>query len=298
MKNRELIYGCMGLGKWDRGEVEKESLRLGFKALDEALECGIRTFDLANIYAHGQSEKIFGEYLRANPGLRKEVSINSKAGIVLDASNSGGNIYNSTEEHLRNELKAILQRLKIERLDCFIVHRLDPLTSLENLTESLEKLVNTRLTKTIGLSNMTPSTFRKIEQLSEVPIKTCQIQLSLGHSNLLGSTTFFNQAENSEFSQSLYDYPTKMEFQAWSPLDQGRLMASGPVSAMLKKISKKYAVSTEAVQLAWLKAIPLNIRPIIGTTNPQRIKACTQEVSLERDEWYDLWETALGKQLP
>ena len=66
------------------------------------------------------------------------------------------------------------------------------------------------------------------------------------------------------------------------------------------QLARRYATSREAIVLAWLMRHPARIQPVIGTTDPSRIAACGQaaNISLLREDWYALWETARGEELP
>lgn len=68
----------------------------------------------------------------------------------------------------------------------------------------------------------------------------------------------------------------------------------------VKQLSEKYNTSTEAIVLAWLLCHPVAMQPVIGSTNIQRIEACTQGVSiiLTREEWYQLYILVRGAELP
>ena len=65
-------------------------------------------------------------------------------------------------------------------------------------------------------------------------------------------------------------------------------------------MAEKYNTSASSILLAWVMKIPGNIQPIIGTTNPKRIAACKDAVTIElsRLDWYNLWITARGEKIP
>ena len=68
----------------------------------------------------------------------------------------------------------------------------------------------------------------------------------------------------------------------------------------MAKLAAKYQVANEAIVLAWLMRHPARVQPVIGTTNLKRIQACVQaeQVQLSREDWYYLYESARGHELP
>ena len=113
------------------------------------------------------------------------------------------------------------------------------------------------------------------------------------------------------FSPGLIEHSrlNKLQIQAWGCLAQGlytgRDISQQPhnvieTANLVAKLAAEYQVSREAVVLGWLMRHPANIQPIIGTTNPNRIKACGEavKVSLTREHWYQLYVCSRGERLP
>ena len=145
------------------------------------------------------------------------------------------------------------------------------------------------------------------------PLVANQLQMSLLHHGFAETGISFNQDSPS--------YPDGWEGaleycrlkgvspQAWSPLARG-LLSGGDLSKQPEAVKKtaalvaQYAsarsVPAEAVVLAWLLLHPAKIVPVLGTTRPERLAACAAalEVSLSREEWYRLFETARGRPMP
>ncbi|MFY0674979.1 MAG: aldo/keto reductase [Bacteroidia bacterium] len=305
MKN-DLIYGCMSLGDWNNKPLTKESIDKGFKALETAIMCGIRIFDHANIYTFGKAEKIFGEYLDANPGLRKDIKVNSKAGIILNGGLNGSNTYSPYRQYLLNEIDKSLERLRVDYLDTFILHRYDPLTSAKEIAETLDHIVESGLAKSYGLSNVPPKIVSKITSFSKYEPVSCQIQFSLGHSDLIKHNTFFNHRKGDIYFDTLEDYESlKLEIQAWGPLDKGLFLnnfSSNPyvqnTKLLVNELASKYGVPGESILLNWITKLPFEIKPIIGTSTPDRIENCMHKVNLDREDWYNLWISSLHEPLP
>ena len=95
-----------------------------------------------------------------------------------------------------------------------------------------------------------------------------------------------------------------MQLQAWAPLAQGRYSGNGDAtcttSKLVSELAASYGVSREAIVLGWLMRHPAGIQPVIGTTNSQRIAACTEAatLTLSREHWYQLFESARGQEVP
>jgi predicted oxidoreductase len=296
----------MGLGDWNNKPLTEEVTQKGFKAIEAAIICGIRTFDHANIYTFGKAEQIFGEYMDANPGLRKDIKINSKAGIILNGGLNGSNTYSPYRQYLLNEIDRSLSRLKIDYLDTFILHRYDPLTSAKEIAETLDYIVDSGLARNYGLSNVPPKIVSKITSCSKYKPVSCQIQFSLAHSDLIKHNTFFNHRKGDIYFDTLEDYKSlDLEIQAWGPLDKGLFLnnfSSNPyvqnTKLLVNELAQKYGVPSESILLNWITKLPFNIKPIIGTSTPQRIENCMHKVDLSREDWYNLWISSLHEPLP
>jgi predicted oxidoreductase len=100
---------------------------------------------------------------------------------------------------------------------------------------------------------------------------------------------------------------------AWSPLAGGRLADPGPIDLqsqdhahrirvreVLDLVSRERGVTRSVAALAWLLKHPAKIVPVVGSTNPERIRDAINatEIELTRDEWYRLMEAAIGQRLP
>jgi predicted oxidoreductase len=99
-----------------------------------------------------------------------------------------------------------------------------------------------------------------------------------------------------------------VSLQAWSPLAQGVFGGSmdgqpdnvKKAGALIAEYAQRYDAPAEAILLAWLLKHPANIQPVLGTTRPERLRACAKalSVSLSREEWYSLFAAARGAPMP
>jgi predicted oxidoreductase len=311
-----LCAGCMGLGgTGDRDAIlTEEHERQAAEFLDAALALGINFFDTANIYTHGRAEEVFGRVMRARPGLREKIVIQSKCGIRWTDDPPGTPMrFDFSFENIIASVDGTLRRLGTDYLDILLLHRPDILWDGKEIALAFDALKKAGKTRYFGVSNQNRSLMEYLQSFLPDPLVANQLQMSLLHNGFAEVSISFNQASP--------DYPDGWEgvleycrlkdvsLQAWGPLDQGALVG-GDVSKLadnarktanlLKEYARARLVPVEAVALAWLLKHPARIVPVIGTTRPDRLAACAKsvEVTLSREEWYRLFETARGRPMP
>ena len=140
-----------------------------------------------------------------------------------------------------------------------------------------------------------------------------QLELSLLHLHLIEEGVIVNQDQPSWSVRGggtlEYCRLNDITIQAWSPLARGRITGSAPdssdpriskLSALVQLLAKEKHVSPEAILIAWILRHPAKIQPIIGTTNPERIKSSCEadQVELTREEWYALFTAGRGAKVP
>ncbi|MCD6091320.1 MAG: aldo/keto reductase [Bacteroidales bacterium] len=312
MNEKKLIYGCMGLGgSWDSSPLTLNIQKQADKVIETAINAGITHFDHADIYTFGKAEKVFGNYLKRNPSLRETLFIQSKTGIVLQAGPMQSSIYNLSKNYVLDHVDQILKRLSIDYLDTLLLHRPDPLTSMEDLAQTLQELKASGKVNTFGVSNMSVAQIQHLQSFLDEPLNCNQIELSLDHSFLLDLEVWVNREESPKEAglNNLLTFSSlnKMSIQAYSPLAQGKYRKSDFKEEkdkltfhLLEELAEKYNSSVSGILLAWLWKIPADIQPIIGTTNLKRIEesAIALNVNLSREDWYALWILAKGRKLP
>jgi predicted oxidoreductase len=314
VQNNCLIYGCMGLGGgWNRDPLTSDDEKTATEAIYTAMEIGINTFDLADIYAYGKSEEVFGKVLKSHPGLRDKITLQSKTGIMPGKGPENSSIYNVQKDYLIKQVRAILERLETDHLDVLLLHRPDVLMDASEVAETFYYLKEQGYVKQFGVSNMSVSQIMLIRNYWKDDLMADQIRLSLGHSMALdiGISVNTSMVPYDSGMQGLLEYCqlNNMAVQAWAPLDHGLYTGKAHASldekdlmtAMLvSRLAGKYNVPESSVVLAWLFMIPGIIQPIIGTTKPDRIRDCryAPEIKLSHEEWYELWISARGKRLP
>jgi aryl-alcohol dehydrogenase-like predicted oxidoreductase len=274
------------------------------RSVETARECGIDLFDTADIYglghgggALGQSEELLGKVMAESPELRARIVLATKGGIVPRVP------YDSSARHLSAACEASLQRLGVDCVDLYQIHRPDVLAHPEETAGALARLREAGKIREVGVSNYTTAQFDALQRYLPFPIATHQPELS---------ALAIAPIDDGLLDQCLRERVTPL---AWSPLAGGRLGLSAEeaersgapdaarlaaVIRALDKTAEKKGASRAAVALAFLLAHPAGVVPIVGTQQPARILECVSalDVPLERWEWYRIFAAARGAPLP
>ena len=309
-----MIYGCMGLGGgWNRDPLQPEDEQKAFRAIETALESGYTRFDHADIYTFGKAEEVFGRYLQQHPGLRKDLFIQTKAGIIIGGGYNGSNHYNLSSEYLLEQAAQRLHRLQAEYLDVFLLHRPDPLLHPDEIAKAFATMKERGWARNFGVSNCSYGLFERLEAACSFPLICNQVQFSLGHSHLLDAMVDWNTGGAAKAFTGAGDTPLLwhegLELQAWSASDRGRFTVAPESAAnaddknvieLVARLAAKYDVQPIAIILAWVLQSGRNIQPVFGSTHPERIRAsaAASSIQLTIAEWYDLCIAARGKSLP
>ncbi|WP_340117377.1 aldo/keto reductase [Pelagibius sp. 7325] len=145
--------------------------------LTAALDLGIDHLDTSNVYGMGLSERVIGSFL-AKQGKAKDglFRIATKAGIRRDKE-TGKRGFDNSPEHLEAELDASLQRLGVEAVDLFYVHRRDPRIPIEEVAGTLAGFIAAGKIHAFGFSEIAPASLRRAAV--EHPVAAVQSEYSL-----------------------------------------------------------------------------------------------------------------------
>ena len=273
------IYGFY---RWEGDDINASKME---SIINLCLELGINTFDHADIYGGYQCEELFGKIIRNKTVKREELVLFTKCGVNIPHSSRPEvrvKYYDTSREHILKSLDNSLRNLKTDYIDIFLLNHLDPLSNLEETALTLQQLKDSGKVKNIGVVNYTVFQHQLLSSYLRTPIVTNHIEL-----NLLNTAAFDN-------GQVDYIKQRYMRPLATAPLAEGRIAVGTDflaerVRKKLEELSPKYNADIESIAVAWL--IKLGALPLIGTTNPQRIRnvAAALIIDLDKQDWYDLY---------
>jgi aryl-alcohol dehydrogenase-like predicted oxidoreductase len=283
-----LGLGCMGMSY---GYGPPPDRRQMIELLRAAVERGVTFFDTAEIYGPFTNEELVGEALAP---FRNRVTIATKFGFAPDPA--GGPRWtglNSRPEHIREVAEASLRRLRIEKIDLFYQHRVDPEVPIEDVAGTVKELIEEGKVCLFGLSEAGAGTVRRAHAVQ--PVTALQSEYSL----------WWREPE-AEILPVLEELG--IGFVPFSPLGRGYLtgkidesttfdstdMRSGfprftpearKANQALVELLARVAASKEAtpaqIALAWLLAQKPWIVPIPGTTRLSRLEENLKAAEIE-----------------
>ena len=308
-----IVFGCMGLGGgWDQNPINKEDLKVAHNAIDAALESGINLFDHADIYTFGKAEQVFGKVLTERSELRQQIFLQSKCGIRF-ADSSGPKRYDFSSTWIMDSVDNSLARLGIEQLDVLLLHRPDPLMAPDEIAKTFDKLQSAGKVNHFGVSNMSAPQMSLLQSATQQPLVCNQLEISLSKLDWLEQNVVANTAgiPTSNFVAGTVEYCqlNRAQLQAWGCLSQGLFTGKNiqpeachiqRTADLVKQLAAEYQTSPEAIVLAFIMRHPAQIQPVIGSTNSERIKACSAaaDINLSREHWYQLYVSARDQELP
>jgi predicted oxidoreductase len=185
----------------------------------------------------------------------------------------------------------------------------------DEVASAVRQLMDEGKVRAVGVSNMSAPQIELLQDVLEVPIVANQLEMSLSARAWLESTVLVNHAEGTDYSfpHGTVEHCVRrgITLQAYGALSRGLYTgapAADPSAAetatteLVAAMAAANGTTGEAVLLGWLMKHPAGIAPVIGTANPARIRACASaaEVAagMTRAEWYRLWITARGSNIP
>ncbi|HUX19702.1 MAG TPA: aldo/keto reductase [Spirochaetia bacterium] len=307
-----IVYGCMEIGgNWSTNPINDDIKKHGLAALHAALDAGINFFDLADIYCRGKSDESFSQIWDLDADMRQKIYVQTKAGIRFPGDPNAGDPtrYDYSFTHLMASVEGSLKRLKTDYIDILLLHRPDALVEPEEVARAFDELHSSGKVRYFGVSNHFTDQIELLKHHINRPLLVNQLELNILHSGLMSAGVSVNQtfppypihgAGTLEYCRE-----HSIRIQAWSPLAKGQLTGAKVKSdeprfrktkELVDRLASEKGVRSEAIALAWLLRHPAGIQPVIGTTNPERIKACAaaDSVDLSREEWYSLFAAGRG----
>jgi 1-deoxyxylulose-5-phosphate synthase len=291
-----LCLGMMSFGKhesreWSLDESEAEPI------VRRAVDGGISFFDTADVYNGGESEVVTGRLLPRLFGMREEYVVATK---VRGKTMPGENGYGLSRKHVMASIDASLQRLGLDYVDLYQIHRWDNMTPIEETMEALHDVVRAGKARYVGASSMFAWQFAKAQYVAPTPFVSMQ-----NHYNLI-----YREEEREMIPQCL---DQGVGLIPWSPLARGLLAGSRtssgerltqrantdpfldslyrpemdfPVIDRLAEVAAERGVPQAQVALAWLLHKPGVTAPIVGATKLAHVEdaLAAAELTLSDDE--------------
>ena len=281
-----LGLGCMGMSHGYGPPGDKQEM---IALLRTAVERGVTLFDTAEIYGPFTNEALVGEALAP---LRDRVVIATKFGFKLDADGKQVGT-DSRPEQIRRVAEASLTRLRIEAIDLFYQHRVDPIVPIEDVAGAVKELIQQGKVRHFGMSEAGVKTIRRAHAVQ--PVTALQSEYSL-----------WTRDPEREVLHTLEELG--IGFVPFSPLGRGFLTgamdenttldkndfrnglprftpearkANQAVVELLARMAKTKGATPAQIALAWLLAQKPWIVPIPGTTKLHRLEENLGAASVE-----------------
>jgi 1-deoxyxylulose-5-phosphate synthase len=286
-----MSYGAHESRAWALDEAAAEPI------VRRAVEGGVIFFDTADVYNGGESEVVTGRLLSKLFGTREEYVLATKVhGRTMPGENGGG----LSRKHILASIDASLERLGLDYVDLYQIHRFDPRTPIEETMEALHDVVRAGKARYIGASSMYAWQFAKAQQVARTKFVSMQ-----NHYNLV-----YREEEREMIPQCI---DQGVAILPWSPLARGLLAgnrtASGdklttraqtdqfgdslyvpeldfPVVDRAGEIAAPRGVPAAQVALAWLLHKPGVTAPIVGATKLDHLEdaLAAEQLQLSEDE--------------
>ena len=269
LKVNRLGYGAMritGKGIWGEPK-DPETAR---KVLRRAVELGVNFIDTADSYGPEVSERLIGEALAP---YADGVVIATKAGLTRQGPDQWLPV--GRPEYLQQEVEMSLRRLKLERIDLWQLHRIDPKVPVEESLGVIKKMQEQGKIKHVGLSEVKP---HEIDQARKVV-------------DIVSVQNLYNIGDRTH--EDVVDYCTKhgLAFIPWFPVAAGKLAQPG---GKLDAAAKRHGTTLSQLSIAWLLHRSPVMLPIPGTSSVGHLEenVAAAGVKLSDAEWKEIESSA------
>ena len=278
--------GCMGMS-WAYGAGDdNESLAV----IDRALELGVTFLDTSDVYGPFTNEQLVG---RAIAGRRDDVVLATKAGLVVEDRANYVLGRDGRPEHIREACEASLQRLGVDAIDLYYLHRVDPEVPIEDSYGAMAELVAEGKVRALGLSEVDVATLERAAAIH--PIAALQSELSLWTRDALADVLPWCREHD-------------VAFVPFAPLGRGFLTGTLPVDSTfgegdfrrknprfqpdsleqnqaiverVRAVADEVSATPAQVAIAWVLAQGENVIPIPGTKRLRYLEENVGAVDVE-----------------
>jgi aryl-alcohol dehydrogenase-like predicted oxidoreductase len=270
--------GCMGMSFGYGPPMDKKE---GISLIRAAVQRGVTFFDTAEVYGAFTNEELVGEALEP---FRGQVVIATKFGWKIDPSSRKAVGLDSRPEHIKEVAEGSLKRLRIETIDLFYQHRVDPDVPIEDVAGAVKELIRAGKVKHFGLSEAGAQTIRKAHAVQ--PVAAVQSEYSLwwrrpeeevlptleelgigfvpysplGKGFLTGKIDANTQLDSTDFRNSIPRFTPENR------------RANQVLVELIGKVARRKKATPAQIALAWLLAQKPWIVPIPGTTKLHRLE--------------------------
>jgi aryl-alcohol dehydrogenase-like predicted oxidoreductase len=260
-----LGFGAMrltGKGIWGEPANPEECRRV----LRRAVDLGVNFFDTADSYGPDVSEQLIGETLYP---YSKGVIVATKGGLTRQGPDQWAPV--GRGEYLRQQLEMSLRRLRVERIDLYQLHRIDPRTPLEESLGALKDAQSQGKIRHIGLSEVSPDEIEKARKIVDI----------------VSVQNRYNLLDREHEPTLKYCEQHKIAFIPWFPVGAGKLTREG---GPLDKTAKQHGVSISQLSLAWLLHRSPVMLPIPGTSSVAHLEENIGAAAVHLDDktWTEL----------
>jgi aryl-alcohol dehydrogenase-like predicted oxidoreductase len=264
-----LGFGAMritGNGIWG----EPSDIEGAKKVLRRAVELGVNFIDTADAYGPEVSERLIAEALHPYP---KGLVIATKGGLTRQGPNKWAPV--GRPEYLQQCVEMSLRRLRVDRIDLYQLHRIDPKVPVEESLGILKDLQKAGKIRHIGLSE----------------VSTAEIDRAKKTVSVVSVQNQYNLSDRQHEDVVTYCEKNQLGFIPWFPVAAGKLTSAG---GPLDQAAKRHNASVAQLALAWLLHRSPVMLPIPGTSSvdhlEENVKAAA--IRLDKDEWTALEQSA------
>lgn len=295
VKVSRLCFGCMSYGdpQWRPWVLDEAAAEPFFR---RAVEAGINFFDTADMYSLGVSEQVTGKWLRKYARL-EECVIATK---VFNPMGEGPNLRGLSRKHIQQGCEASLQRLGVDTIDLYYVHRFDQYTPIDETLAALDLLVKQGKVRYLGASSTAAWRFMRALGLSDlrgwsrfaamqnhynliyreeeremlplceeegigvIPWSPLARGLLAGTRKTPDDDQSTRRSETDDFARRLYDHP-----------------GDADVMQAVQDVGARLGHQPAQIALAWLLSKPAVTAPIIGATKMEHLDAAIAAVDIE-----------------
>ncbi len=265
----KLGLGCMGMSEFYGPSDDQQSM----KALEHAFAMGVNFYDTADTYGDGNNEELLAKFIK---GKRDKIVLATKFGIVREKGTYARSI-NNEPRYVRSACEASLKRLKVDYIDIYYAHRLNPDHCLELMMEELGNLVKEGKIRAIGLSEASAEQIREAHKIH--PVSALQTEYSLWTRDIeqngifdicqeLGITIVPYSPLGRGFLTGTITKTEdldKTDFRLMLPRFQGSNLNNNlTLVNSVKKLSEKKGCSPAQIALSWIMGKGRDIVPIFG----------------------------------